>query len=142
MHKLTRNDLHKLREQKRREGCRREGAVSAARIRIGMGTCGIAAGAQAALDALTDELSKLSLTDVTVQPTGCMGLCYSEPTVEVLQPGMPAVIYGRVDADVARRIVTEHLVKGRLLNDHIYDHPAADLGPLAPSAAPPSAAKK
>ena len=142
MHKLTRDELRKLRERKRRELNRREGAAPAARIRIGVGTCGIAAGAQAARDALVDELSKLALTDVVVQSTGCMGLCHSEPTVEVLQPGMPVVIYGRVDAEVARRIVTEHLVKGRLLNDHIYDHPAADLGPLAPAAAPHAAAKK
>ena len=31
--------------------------------------------------------------------TGCMGLCYAEPVVEVLQPGSPSVLYQQVTAD-------------------------------------------
>jgi NADP-reducing hydrogenase subunit HndB len=93
-----------------------------------MGTCGIAAGAKATLDAFINALDAEKLVDsVMVRQTGCMGLCHSEPTVEVLVPGMPRVIYGRVDAEVAREIITRHIKGHALLDNHILDRPAADI---------------
>jgi NADP-reducing hydrogenase subunit HndB len=56
-----------------------------------------------------------------------MGLCYVEPTIEVIVPGMPNVIYGKVDKKTAKKIVEEHLMAGRLVTDHIFDRPAADI---------------
>ena len=56
-----------------------------------------------------------------------MGLCYVEPTVEIAVPGMPAVIYGKMTQDFARELVKKHLVGKKLLDDHIYDRPAADI---------------
>ena len=64
---------------------------------------------------------------VEVRRTGCMGLCHSEPTVEVVVPGMPTVVYGNVDAETARKIVSQHLERKLLVNDHIFDKPAADI---------------
>jgi NADP-reducing hydrogenase subunit HndB len=40
---------------------------------------------------------------------------------------MPTVMYGKVDADTARRIVSEHVLKKMLVDDHIFDKPAADI---------------
>jgi NADP-reducing hydrogenase subunit HndB len=40
---------------------------------------------------------------------------------------MPSVIYGKVDAEVARKIVQEHLLNRRLVGDHVFDKPAADI---------------
>ena len=62
-----------------------------------------------------------------VRQTGCMGLCHSEPTVEVKSPGMPDVIYGRVDAAAAKEIVQKHIVGKELLDNHILNKPAADI---------------
>ena len=56
-----------------------------------------------------------------------MGLCYVEPTVEIKAPGMPDTIYGQVDGDTARRIVKEHILAGKLVDNHIFDKPAADI---------------
>jgi NADP-reducing hydrogenase subunit HndB len=56
-----------------------------------------------------------------------MGLCHSEPTVEVIAPGMPAVIYGRVDGQVAKEIVAKHIIGRQLLDNQILDRPAADI---------------
>jgi NADP-reducing hydrogenase subunit HndB len=92
-----------------------------------MGTCGIAAGAKETLDAFVQTLEECELSNVRVTQTGCMGLCYVEPTVEVIVPGMPDVIYGKVDAEVARKIVRKHIINKGLINDHIYDHPSADI---------------
>ncbi|RPJ76662.1 MAG: (2Fe-2S) ferredoxin domain-containing protein, partial [Desulfobacteraceae bacterium] len=46
---------------------------SVPRVIIGMGTCGIAAGAKIALDAFAAELEAQNLPNVIVRQTGCMG---------------------------------------------------------------------
>ena len=56
-----------------------------------------------------------------------MGLCYSEPTVEVRAPEMPDVIYGNVDAAVAKEIVEKHIMRKEMVQDHIQDKPAGDI---------------
>ena len=128
MAKLTLDDLRKLRESKKNEMERRDVSGKDKAIVIGMGTCGIAAGAKTTFDAFVDALSKNdALTGVVIRQTGCMGLCYAEPTVEVVMPGMPTVIYGKVDAAVAGKIVEEHLLNRRLVGDHVFDKPAADI---------------
>ena len=52
-------------------------------VLVGMGTCGIAAGAAAVFQTLQNAIAAKGLTNVALKPTGCLGLCFSEPTVEV-----------------------------------------------------------
>ena len=127
MAKMTLEELRGLRDAKKKEMTQRDGEDKAARIIIGMGTCGIAAGAKEAFDAFLDELNSHDITDTKISQTGCMGLCFSEPTVEVEVPNMPRVIYGNVDGEVARRIVREHIIGKALVSDHIFDKPAQDI---------------
>lgn len=127
MAKMTLEELRTLRESKKNEMNQRNSAGKTAQIIIGMGTCGIAAGAKEAFDAFLDELDSHGIKDTRITQTGCMGLCFSEPTVEVDVPGMPRVIYGNVDGKIARRIVREHIVGKALVSDHIFDKPAADI---------------
>jgi NADP-reducing hydrogenase subunit HndB len=127
MAKLTLEELKKLREKGKREIEKRISDGKESQIIIGMGTCGIAAGAKDALDAFLDELDKKGLNSVVVKQTGCMGFCANEPTVEVRVPGMPDIIYGNVSADIARAIVTAHLVGKRLVSNHIFDKPSIDI---------------
>ncbi len=126
MAKMTLDELRSLRDSKKKAMTQRDGDKSA-QIIIGMGTCGIAAGAKDAFDAFLDELSSHDVHDTRITQTGCMGLCFSEPTVEVVVPDMPRVIYGNVDAEVARRIVREHIIGKSLVSDHIFDKPAQDI---------------
>jgi NADP-reducing hydrogenase subunit HndB len=127
MSKMTLDDLRKLRGETKKAMSQREAANKDTRVIIGMGTCGIAAGAKVTFDAFLEEIEKNNLENVVVLQTGCMGLCYSEPTVEVIVPNMPGVVYGKVDAEVARRIVRKHIIGKLLINDHIYDKPSADV---------------
>ncbi|MEI6211768.1 MAG: NADH-quinone oxidoreductase subunit NuoF [bacterium] len=110
MSKLTLPALRQLCEQKRREIEQRTTADTGVQITVGMGTCGIAAGAKETMRALTDALSAQPLPHVTLRQAGCMGLCHSEPTVQVSVPGMPTVIYGLVQPALAAQIVAEHVV--------------------------------
>ena len=127
MPKLTLDDLRKLRDEKKKNLQQRETEGKTIQIVIGMGTCGIAAGAKETFDTFLDELQKNNLTNALVKQTGCMGLCYSEPTVEVSVPDMPTIVYGKVNAEVARKIVRKHIVGKLLINDHIFDKPAIDI---------------
>ena len=127
MAKLNLDDLRKLRDAKKGEMQKRETEGKDVEIIIGMGTCGIAAGAKDALDAFIDELDKKGISNVIVKQTGCMGFCANEPTVEIRVPQMTATIYGNVDAAVARRIVNDHIVNRKLVSDHVFDKPSVDI---------------
>ncbi|MCL2689461.1 MAG: (2Fe-2S) ferredoxin domain-containing protein [Chitinispirillia bacterium] len=127
MGKITLADLKKLREEKKSALVRRDTDGKTTHIIVGMGTCGIAAGAKEAFDAFLDEIDAKGLTDVTVTQTGCIGMCTVEPTVEVQVPGMPDTVYGNVKGDIAKRIVNEHLIEHKLLDGHVFDKPASDI---------------
>jgi NADP-reducing hydrogenase subunit HndB len=128
MAKMNLEQLRKLREEKKQDLSRREVEGKEIQVIVGMGTCGIAAGAKQTFDAVVAAVKDVGLGDrVIVRQTGCMGLCYVEPTVEVVVPGMPAVIYGKMTQDVVKEFVAKHLVEKKLLDDHIFDRPAADI---------------
>ncbi|MDR1506569.1 MAG: (2Fe-2S) ferredoxin domain-containing protein [Treponema sp.] len=125
---MTLEELRKLRESKKTDILRREAEGKEIQVIVGMGTCGIAAGAKVTLDSFINALDENKLVDqVIVRQTGCMGLCHSEPTVEVITPGMPNVIYGNVDALTAKEIVQKHILGHELLDNHILNRPAADI---------------
>lgn len=83
------------------------------RVVVGMATCGIAAGARPVMMAFMDEVSKRSLSNVTVSQTGCVGMCKYEPMVDVYLPGQEKVTYIHMTAEKVARVVAEHVVNGR-----------------------------
>ncbi len=127
MAKMSLEDLRKLRSEQKEAIDRRETDDKSVHIIVGMGTCGIAAGAKEALNVFLGEAYTRKLNHVVVKQTGCMGLCHAEPTVEVRMAGMPNTLYGRVDAQIAKRIVNQHILGGKLVNDHVFDYPARDI---------------
>lgn len=86
-------------------------------IIIGMGTCGIAAGAREVMAAVLDELAKRNLHDVAVLQTGCIGMCQKEPLLDIVRPGEDRVTYGPVKPQDVSRIIAEHLVNGNVVED-------------------------
>lgn len=128
MAKMTLDQLRALRAQKQEEFEKRNGEGKGIQVIVGMGTCGIAAGAKQTFDAIVAVLEKHNMAGkVVIRQTGCMGLCYVEPTVEVVMPDMPSVIYGKMTSDVAEELVVKHLVEHSLLDSHIFDRPAIDI---------------
>ena len=86
-------------------------------IIIGMGTCGIAAGAREVMAAVLEELAKRNLHDVAVLQTGCIGMCQTEPLLDIVRPGEDRVTYGPVKPQDVSRIIAEHLVNGNVVED-------------------------
>lgn len=90
-------------------------------ITVGMATCGIAAGAEAALGAIRDELKIQGLENVRVVKVGCIGYCHQEPIVQVNMPGLEPVFYGGVNEEKAREIVRRHVKNGECAEGSIAD---------------------
>jgi (2Fe-2S) ferredoxin len=112
------DELAKIRDEARRQIGLRE-SKDGARIIVGMGTCGIAAGARETMKAILDEVGKRNLTEVTVTQTGCIGLCEQEPIVEVEIAGKPKVVYGKVSPERARQIVLKHIVNNNIIGEWV-----------------------
>ena len=85
------------------------------RVVVGMATCGIAAGARPVLKALTEELAKRNIKNVSLTQTGCIGMCQYEPIVEVYEPGKEKVTYVQMTAEKAVKVVADHLVNGEVV---------------------------
>ncbi|MCD8198817.1 MAG: (2Fe-2S) ferredoxin domain-containing protein [Phascolarctobacterium sp.] len=108
-------DLHALRDKLKADIKLRkdEGTI----IIVGMGTCGIAAGAREVMSAILDELAARKLNDVQVRQTGCIGMCEKEVLVDVIRPGEPRITYGKVKPEDVKKIIADHVVNGRIVED-------------------------
>lgn len=89
------------------------------RIVVGLGTCGIAAGARQVMLAILDEIKKRNVKNVVVSETGCIGLCKYEPLVDVIKPGQPKVTYVNVNEKKARDIVVKHIINNQIIQDMV-----------------------
>ncbi|ACB84831.1 NADH-quinone oxidoreductase subunit NuoF [Natranaerobius thermophilus] len=83
-------------------------------VKIGMASCGIAAGAKKVYDLFSDEAQ----SKASVQETGCVGMCFKEPLVEVID-NEGRFIYGDVDEKKAQQIIEDHLDNGQPVEDLI-----------------------
>lgn len=86
-----------------------------ARIVVGLGTCGLAAGAQQVYDAMEKEIKTLELAGVSLEATGCVGICQFEPVVEVYEPGGIRTTYVRMTPERGVRVVQQHIRGGNPL---------------------------
>ncbi|MBR1533387.1 MAG: (2Fe-2S) ferredoxin domain-containing protein [Ruminococcus sp.] len=112
-------ELQAIRDRAKAQLDLRKENPNAARVLVGMATCGIAAGARPVLNAFTEEIAKRGLTeDVTVTQTGCIGICQYEPVVEVEIPGEEKVTYVKVAPEMVARIVNDHLVNHNVVTEY------------------------
>jgi len=96
----------------------RDNPDSTIQIRVTMATCGIASGSRPVYDYLKEELEKRNIS-ARVTQTGCMGLCYAEPTIEITIPGKSPVIFGYVDTKRADEIIERFIRKGEMVEGEI-----------------------
>ena len=88
------------------------------RVVVGMGTCGIAAGARDVLNTLVEGVYTEGLTDqVTVTQNGSVGDSETAPVVEVYEAGKDPVTYVKMDVQKAQRMIAEHLKGGKVVSE-------------------------
>jgi NADH-quinone oxidoreductase subunit F len=66
-------------------------------IKVGLGSCGLAAGAGEVYDAIEKYLAENKL-NINLQKTACIGLCFEEPLMEIIANGEKSITYGQVTA--------------------------------------------
>jgi len=86
-------------------------------VKVGLGTCGISAGGELVYNKLRDEIDSKKL-DVQLNETGCMGMCYEEVLVEIVENGS-SCLYSNVTVDKIGRIVNEHIINNNPVNEWI-----------------------
>ena len=109
-------DLQALRESVQKDIKAR--AETGTTITIGMGTCGIAAGAREVMHAVLAELDTRSI-DAHVTTTGCIGMCSKEPLVDIQQGDEARVTYGNITPAMVPQLLDEHLVQGKVVTDWV-----------------------
>jgi NADH-quinone oxidoreductase subunit F len=86
------------------------------KVLVGLGTCGIAAGAEHTFAALLARQEQGGL-GFALEKTGCIGMCYREPLVEVQADDGSRFQYGGVTADKVGRLLSEHVEGGVPIED-------------------------
>lgn len=110
-------ELARIREQAKAKMAVRE-KEGATRVVVGMATCGIAAGARPVLSTFVEEVNESGLGgEVSVEQTGCIGICQFEPVVEIIE-GDTKTTYVKMTSDKAKRVVAEHLVNGNVVTEY------------------------
>jgi NADH-quinone oxidoreductase subunit F len=109
-------------------------AWSLPRVIIGMGTCGIAAGARETRAAVATEL-EARRAEARLLAVGCIGMCSREPLVDIQRPGEERITYGPVRPEMVPRLIAEHLIGGRIVREWAVGRLPAE-GPSPRPAAP------
>jgi len=111
-------DLKKIREEAlaKRKITETSGATQ---VIVGMGTCGIAAGARETMKAILDFIEEKNLPNIIVTQTGCIGLCEQEPIMQVVSGEQQKVTYGKVSGEVAHKVMQAHVVEGRVVEENV-----------------------
>ena len=118
MSKLTLDALRSLRDRKQKDMAMRDPANKEAQIIVGMGTCGIAAGARETLEAIQAEIARHQI-DVDIASVGCIGMCAKEPLVDIQQAGGSHVLYANVRPEMAGRLIEEHVLRGQPVKEWV-----------------------
>ncbi len=97
-------------------------------IIVGMGTCGIAAGARDTMHAILSELAARNI-DAHVTTVGCIGQCVKEPLVDIEQAGKPRITYANVRPDMVPRLIEEHLINNRPVEEWVVGRLETNVAP-------------
>ena len=90
------------------------------------GTGCTSSGSQQIMKLLQEEIDKCGLTEeVAVVQTGCHGLCALGPIMIVYPEG---TFYSMVQPEYIPEIVSEHLLKGRVVTKYIYKETVTEVG--------------
>jgi NADH:ubiquinone oxidoreductase subunit F (NADH-binding)/NAD-dependent dihydropyrimidine dehydrogenase PreA subunit/(2Fe-2S) ferredoxin len=82
------------------------------KILVGMGTCGLAAGAQSVYEMIKEVLAKINI-DAEIIPTGCVGYCQKEVIIDIQKPDFPKLSYGDVTTGNVEELLKSVLLDGK-----------------------------
>ncbi len=84
------------------------------KILVGLGSCGIAAGAKKTYD----KLNLIENKNFILDKTSCIGMCYKEPLIEVIDE-TGSYLYGKVDEKRALEIIDRHINNNEIIKEWV-----------------------
>ena len=87
------------------------------KVLIGMASCGIAAGASKVYDKIY-ALKESEKLDFELVKTGCIGMCFREPLVEIIEDGN-SFLYGEIDEKKAVEIFEKHIKLSEPIKEYV-----------------------
>jgi NADH-quinone oxidoreductase subunit F len=94
------------------------------KVLMGMGSCGLSAGARQSYNTLKALVEK-NPDACALTITGCIGMCFREPLMEV-RDGPSRFIYGGVSPARAQEIFDAHILNNNILPEHVVYSCQAD----------------
>jgi NADH-quinone oxidoreductase subunit F len=96
------------------------------RVIVGLGSCGIAAGAGKVYERIL-AVKEAENLDIELSRTSCVGMCYREPLVEIIDDS-GHYLYGDIDEEKALEILNDHIagdspVREYIVSTDLYDTP-------------------
>ena len=77
-------------------------------IKVGMASCGRAAGAEEIYKSAEEYIKQNNLNCRLIK-TACIGMCFAEPLMELIMPNMPDITYGRITEEEVPKIIQNYL---------------------------------
>ena len=87
------------------------------KVIVGLGSCGIAAGASKVYNKIKAIQNAESL-EFELKKTSCVGMCYREPLVEVIDE-TGSYLYGEVDEERAIEIIDKHITQHNPVREYV-----------------------
>lgn len=87
------------------------------KVLVGLASCGIAAGAAKVFDTLQTYRTSEKLS-FDLQRTGCIGMCFREPLVEVIDE-TGSYLYGEVTPERSIEILNKHIENGQPVTEYL-----------------------
>ena len=97
------------------------------KIILGMGTCGMAAGAKALLEKVESHIREKKI-DAEIVRVGCIGMCHEEPLLDIAMPNRCRVIYNKVRPEDVSKIIDSHVLKDKPSKEHALSQILPDNG--------------
>ncbi|MEZ5198939.1 MAG: NADH-quinone oxidoreductase subunit NuoF [Bacteroidales bacterium] len=84
---------------------------------VGLGSCGIAAGAKKVYDKIA-ALKEAEKLDFELKKTSCIGMCYREPLIEIVDE-TGTYLYGEIDEDKAVELIDRHITQHNPIREYV-----------------------
>jgi NADH-quinone oxidoreductase subunit F len=89
------------------------------KVIVGLGSCGIAAGAGKVYEKIK-QLAKVENLDIELKQTSCIGMCYREPLVEIIDD-IGRYLYGDITEDKVTDLMDRHVENGEPIQELVVE---------------------
>lgn len=111
------NDFYQQLRESAEEAIKSKKESGKIRAVLGYSICSVSVGANEVLRAMQEVLVEADIHNVILETTGCIGLCYKEPLLDIYMPNGMKYTYELVTPSKARAIIVSHSLYGEPMEE-------------------------